>query len=87
MSETGNCYENAPVASFWRSLKAEETQGSGVETREETRRYVFAYIEGFYNTTRMHSSLNQISTREFQRQVDEKLRAEKQQKKFISARA
>ena len=84
MSGTGNCYDNAPMESFWHSLKVEETHGRGFETREEARRCVFAYIEGFYNTTRMHSSINWMSPREFQRQFDQKLRAEKQQKKYLS---
>ena len=84
MSDTGNCYDNAPMESFWHSLKVEETHGRGFETREEARRCVFAYIEGFYNTTRMHSSINWMSPREFQRQFDQKLRAEKQQKKYLS---
>ena len=84
MSGTGNCYDNAPMESFWHSLKVEQTHGRGFETREEARRCVFAYIEGFYNTTRMHSSINWMSPREFQRQFDEKLRAEKQQDKYLS---
>ena len=84
MSGAGNCYDNAPMESFWHSLKVEETHGRGFETREEARRCVFAYIEGFYNTTRMHSSLNWMSPREFQRQFAESLRAEKQQKQYLS---
>ena len=89
MSGVGNCqstqHRNAPMESFWHSLKVEETHGRGFETREEARRCVFAYIEGFYNTTRMHSSLNWMSPREFQKQFDKTLRAEKQQKKYLSA--
>ena len=67
MSGKGNCYDNAPMESFWHSLKVEETHGRGFETREEARRCVFGYIEGFYNTTRMHSSLNWQSPRAFRR--------------------
>jgi Integrase core domain len=55
------------MESFWHSLKVEETHGRGFETREEAKRCVFGYIEGFYNTTRMHSSLNWQSPREFRR--------------------
>ena len=67
MSGTGNCFDNAPMESFWHSLKVEETHGRGFETREEARRCVFGYIEGFYNTTRMHSAINWQSPREFRR--------------------
>ena len=65
MSGRGNCYDNAPMESFWHSLKVEETHGRGFETREEAKRCVFGYIEGFYNTTRMHSSINWQSPRAF----------------------
>ena len=57
MSGTGNCFDNAPMESFWHSLKVEETHGRGFATRDEAKRCVFAYIEGFYNTRRMHSSI------------------------------
>ena len=67
MSGKGNCYDNAPMESFWHSLKVEEMHGRGFETREEAKRCVFGYIEGFYNTTRMHSSLNWQSPRAFRR--------------------
>ena len=67
MSGTGNCFDNAPMESFWHSLKVEETHGRGFETREEAKRCVFGYIEGFYNTTRMHSAINWQSPREFRR--------------------
>ena len=58
MSGKGNWCAFAPMESFWHSLKVEETHGRGFETREEAKRCVFGYTEGFYNTTRMHSSIN-----------------------------
>ena len=67
MSGAGNCFDNAPMESFWHSLKVEETHRRGFETREEAKRCVFGYIEGFYNTTRMHSAINWQSPREFRR--------------------
>ena len=60
------------MESFWHSLKVEETHGRGFETREEARRCVFGYIEGFYNTTRMHSSINWQSPRAFRRAFEAK---------------
>jgi Integrase core domain len=65
MSGTGNCYDNAPIESFWHSLKVEETHGRGFATRDEAKRCVFAYIEGFYNTRRMHSSIGWRPPRAF----------------------
>ena len=67
MSSTGNCYDNAPMESFWHSLKVEETHGQNFATRDEAKHCVFSYIEGWYNTTRMHSSLGYTSPAQFER--------------------
>ena len=67
MSGTGNCYDNAPMESFWHSMKVEETHGQNFATRDEAKHSVFAYIEGWYNTTRMHSSLGYKSPAQFER--------------------
>ena len=69
MSGTGNCYDNAPMESFWHSLKVEQTQGQDFATRAEARHCVFDYIEGWYNTTRMHSSLDYQSPAQFERPI------------------
>ena len=50
----------------------EETHGRGFETREEAKRCVFCYIEGLYNTTRMHAAINWQSPREFRRAFEAK---------------
>ena len=67
MSGTGNCYDNAPMESFWHSLKVEETHGQDFTTRAQAKHCVFGYIEGWYNTTRMHSSLGYKSPAQFER--------------------
>ena len=67
MSGTGNCYDNAPMESYWHSLKVEETHGQDFATRAAATRCVFAYVEGWYNTTRMHSSLGYKSPAQFER--------------------
>ena len=73
MSGTGNCYDNAPMESFWHSLKVEETHGQDFATRAEAKHCVFGYIEGWYNTTRMHSSLGYQSPMQFERECTAKL--------------
>ncbi len=73
MSGTGNCYDNAPMESFWHSMKVEETQGQDFATRAEATHSVFGYIEGWYNTTRMHSSLGYQSPAQFERARNAKL--------------
>ena len=66
MSGRGNCYDNAPAESFFKTLKTEEVYWRTYYTREEAKIYLFKYIEGFYNTTRLHSSLGYKSPQEFE---------------------
>ena len=73
MSGTGNCYDNAPMESFWHSMKVEETHGQDFATRTEATHSVFGYIEGWYNTIRMHSSLGYRSPAQFERARNAKL--------------
>jgi putative transposase len=68
MSGTGNCYDNAPMESYWHTLKVEETHGQDFATRAAATHCVFAYVEGWYNTTRMHSSLGYKSPVQFERE-------------------
>jgi putative transposase len=75
MSGTGNCFDNAPMESFWHSLKVEETHGQDFATRAEAKHCVFGYIEGWYNTTRMHSSLSYKSPAQFERECNAKAAA------------
>jgi len=62
MSRAGNCFDNAAMESFWSSLKTETDLDKLVpQTRKDAELAVFDYIETFYNRTRRHSSLGQIS--------------------------
>jgi len=67
MSGRGNCFDNAPMESFWHTLKVERTHGQGYETREQAKQDVFDYIEGWYNGHRIHSALGYRSPREFEK--------------------
>jgi putative transposase len=69
MSRKGNCYDNAHMESFWSSLKYETVYRHRFATRAEARRVLFAYIEGFYNRTRLHSSLGYVSPTTFESQL------------------
>ena len=71
MSGTGNCYDNAPMESFWHSLKVEKVHGCNYATREEATRAVVTYIEAFYNCERRHSSIDYLSPRQFEKQFYE----------------
>ena len=57
MSRTACCYDNAPMESFFHTLKVELVHQRRWATREDARRDLFAYIEGYYNRRRIHSAL------------------------------
>ena len=66
MSRRGNGYDNATMESFWATLKAECFHGERPPTRQAARLQVFDDVEGFYNRTRLHSSLNYQSPLAFE---------------------
>ena len=61
MSRKADCYDNAPMESFFHTLKTELVHHRQYATRQEAKRDIFAYIEGFYNRTRRHSAIGYIS--------------------------
>ena len=65
MSRTGNCYDNAVAESFFATLKT-ECAATQFETKAGARSAIFAYIEGWYNRQRLHSSLGYLSPVEFE---------------------
>lgn len=69
MSRKGNCWDNAVVESFFASLKTELVADARWETRAEAKSAVVAWIEGWYNRERMHSTLGYMSPVEFERQI------------------
>ena len=56
MSRKGNCWDNAPMESFWGKLKQEWLNDKRFRTREDARRAVFWYIEVYYKNYRLHES-------------------------------
>jgi transposase InsO family protein len=67
MSEAGQCWDNAPVESFFGRLKCEVAPVEMFATREQARAEIFEYLEVFYNRVRRHSSLGFVSPAEFER--------------------
>lgn len=62
MSRAGNCYDNAAMESFWSTLKSDTGLDESIPaSRRHAELAVFDYIETFYNPTRRHSSIGQIS--------------------------
>ena len=61
MARKGDCWDNAPVESFFSTLKLECIYQNRYNTRQQARRDIFAYIEAFYNTKRIHTSIGNQS--------------------------
>jgi len=61
MGSVGDCFDNAVSESFVHTLKGECIRGEQLITRDLTTRLIFDFIEGFYNRTRKHSSLGNMS--------------------------
>lgn len=66
MSRRGNCYDNAPMESFFSSLKGEYLEHQHFATHAAARAAVFTYVETFYNRVRLHSSIGYRSPNEFE---------------------
>ena len=57
MSRKGDCYDNAPMESFFSSMKTELVHRTQFRTRREAKAALFEYIEIFYNRRRRHSGV------------------------------
>ena len=70
MGTVGSCYDNAVAETFFATLTKErllhDAPKAGWATRAELRSAIFEYIEGFYNPTRLHSTLGMRSPVEFE---------------------
>ena len=70
MSGVAQCWDNAPVESFFASLKKELVHHEKYTSRQEAKASIFDYIEAFYNRVRRHSSLGFRSPGDFERSHD-----------------
>jgi transposase InsO family protein len=66
MSGVGQCWDNAPMESFFATLKKELVHHEDYRTRAEARASIFEYIETFYNLKRRHSSLGYLSPADYE---------------------
>jgi putative transposase len=67
MSARGNCYDNAVVETFFKTLKSELVWRTVFQTRAEATEAIARYIDGFYNPIRRHSTLDFVSPAQFER--------------------
>jgi putative transposase len=66
MSRKADCYDNAPMESFFHTLETELVYHTHYATRAAATHDIFAYIEGFYNRVRRHSAIGYISPAEME---------------------
>jgi len=71
MSGTGNCFDNAPMESFWATLKTELIFHRRFATRQQAIQEITEYIEVFYNRQRIQKQLDYLSPAAFERRYYE----------------
>ena len=68
VGRTGECWDNAVAESFFATIKRELIETRPWPTRSGLRRAIFDYVEGWYNTKRLHSSLGYLSPAAYEAQ-------------------
>lgn len=69
MSRKANCWDNAVIESFFRTLKTELVYWQDFSTPQQATRSLFEYIECFYNARRRHSTLGYLSPLDYEQKV------------------
>ena len=65
MSRKGNCWDNAPMESFWGKLKQEWLNDKRFKTRDEAKAAIFWYIEVYYRRKRLHEANGYLTPEEY----------------------
>jgi len=72
MSRKGDCWDNAVIESFNATIKTELIYRTRWETREGARAAIYSYIETWYNSKRLHSTLGYLSPIDFEKRESRK---------------
>ena len=67
MGSVGDAYDNAMCESFFATLECELLARRRFQNRDEAQAAIFEFIEGWYNTNRLHSSIGYLSPNDFER--------------------
>ena len=73
MSRRGDCWDNSPAESFFKTLKSELCGDRAFRNRRDAQAAIFEYIEVFYNRVRLHSTLGYMTPCEYEERKSEKL--------------
>ena len=76
MGSVGDCYDNAVPEAFYATLERELLSGRSFRSRAEAELAIFEYVEGWYNTQRLHSALGYESPLSYERRYFEAVRRE-----------
>ena len=68
MSRKGNCWDNAPMESWFHTLKVESVHDQIFATRKDAMAVIFEYMEVFYNRQRICSAIGGFTPTEFEAQ-------------------
>ena len=71
VGRTGQCWDNAVAESFFATIKRELIDTRAWPTRAGLRTAIFDWIEGWYNTRRLHSSLGYLSPTQYEATIHE----------------
>ncbi|NQY21172.1 MAG: IS3 family transposase [Campylobacteraceae bacterium] len=66
MSRKGNCWDNVVAESFFKTIKQELVYNTYFYTKRQAKKEIFEYIEFYYNRTRSHSYLGNLSPNNFE---------------------
>lgn len=69
MSAKGNCFDNAMIETFFKTLKSALVWRTTFFTRAEVGRDIARYVDGFCNPIRRHSALDYVSPAQFEKQA------------------
>lgn len=70
MSRKGNCWDNAVMERFFGTLKTECTDDKNYKTQAEAKKDIINFIEDFYNSERLHSTLNYLSPAQYEKNFE-----------------
>ena len=75
MSRKGDCWDNAPAESFFKTLKTEMVYHREFKSKKEAKLAIFEFIEVWYNRKRRHSSLGYFSPQAFEEKLQNEQKA------------